>query len=244
MERVAISSKNINLNWELHKNDPDNWMRIPEFNVLPNNVNLEGFEIPILGLDTKDFQLKVPIFDVVHQIRIEARQRFKSLAELKKNYQIAIYSDEMMFESFQPPPISWNEKVIFAFRYMCFMDSVERSMISYPRYKETSLLNMTHAMSQAIDLLSDKPISENLMQKQRSEFARKGGLAKNLPKAKVKEFVINEWHLHKLEYKNNKSAFTRDYIRRVKNEFLVDVTDKTMREVWLTDTPAASKREG
>ncbi|WP_287804820.1 hypothetical protein [Diaphorobacter sp.] len=61
---------------------------------------------------------------------------------------------------------------------------------------------------------------------------------------KAKEFVRSEWLEHSAAYVQNKSAFARDYVRRVFNEFEVTITEKQMREVWLKDTPPASKPDG
>lgn len=74
--------------------------------------------------------------------------------------------------------------------------------------------------------------------------ARLGGLAKHAAASKAKAFIMTEWMAHRLAYGNNKSAFARDYVRRVKNELNVRVTEKQMREVWLSDTPSASKPDG
>jgi hypothetical protein len=60
----------------------------------------------------------------------------------------------------------------------------------------------------------------------------------------ARAFVESEWTKNRAGYSNNKSAFARDYSRRVKNELGTDVTEKTIREVWLVDTPDASKQAG
>lgn len=61
---------------------------------------------------------------------------------------------------------------------------------------------------------------------------------------KAKEWVQAEWRIYKTEYNGNKSAFSRDYVRRCLNEYEVKVTEKQMREVWLKDPPSASKPDG
>lgn len=61
---------------------------------------------------------------------------------------------------------------------------------------------------------------------------------------KAKAWVKSEWQAYKAEYEGNKSAFSRDYVRRCLNEYAVTVTEKQMREVWLKDTPPASKPDG
>jgi hypothetical protein len=82
------------------------------------------------------------------------------------------------------------------------------------------------------------------VKKAASEKAKEGGFAKNALHRKAKIFVQSEWMKHKQSYQNNKSAFARDYTRRVKNEHGADVTEKTIREVWLIDTPSAGKQAG
>lgn len=62
------------------------------------------------------------------------------------------------------------------------------------------------------------------------------------PNRKAQEFVRSEWSKHRDAYKGNKSDFARTYITLVRNEFSVEVTEKQLREVWLSDTPAAGKR--
>ncbi len=74
--------------------------------------------------------------------------------------------------------------------------------------------------------------------------AQAGGQAKYRKHNEAKAFVLVEWQAHRAAYANNKSAFSRDYTRRVIHEFGVQVTEKTIREVWLLDTPATSKRAG
>ena len=60
----------------------------------------------------------------------------------------------------------------------------------------------------------------------------------------AREFVRREWVKHKGDYGGNKSEFSRVYVRRVKNELDVTITEKQMREVWLADNPLASKQAG
>jgi hypothetical protein len=75
-------------------------------------------------------------------------------------------------------------------------------------------------------------------------LAKTNGEAKHRKTNQAKAFVRAEWHKHREAYEGNKSAFTRDYVKRVLHEFDATVTEKQMREVWLRDTPAASKPDG
>ncbi|MGB7480970.1 MAG: hypothetical protein WA924_11620 [Burkholderiaceae bacterium] len=74
--------------------------------------------------------------------------------------------------------------------------------------------------------------------------ARKNAFKGHAKNTKARDFVRHEWTEHKAAYQGNKSAFSRDYVRRVKHEFDVDITEKQMREVWLANTPLASKQAG
>jgi hypothetical protein len=73
-----------------------------------------------------------------------------------------------------------------------------------------------------------------------SDRARSGGRAKNKQSNLARDFVAREWASHRSAYDGNKSEFARHYAGRVKNEFDVTITVKTISEVWLSDSPAAS----
>lgn len=81
----------------------------------------------------------------------------------------------------------------------------------------------------ALAFLSGMKVSKQLQ-------ARAGATKRHATNASARKFVETEWALHQTAYKNNKSAFARDYVRRLKNEFEVAITEKQMREVWLRDT--------
>lgn len=78
----------------------------------------------------------------------------------------------------------------------------------------------------------------------RSESARRLVNLKYPKNRAAQRFVISEWVAHRGAYEGNKSAFARDYVRRVKNEFDLVVTEKQMREVWLRDAPSTGKPSG
>ena len=60
----------------------------------------------------------------------------------------------------------------------------------------------------------------------------------------ARKYTQDEWLKNRVGYKNNKSDFARTYSQLVLNQFGVTVTDKTIREVWLSDTPDAGIRAG
>ena len=84
----------------------------------------------------------------------------------------------------------------------------------------------------------------------RKDQARRGALAKDKKASEVRRFVKSEWQLYKAQYNSNKSAFARDYAARLRNEFTdpkgepFKITEKTIREVWLRNTPDAGNQAG
>lgn len=69
-------------------------------------------------------------------------------------------------------------------------------------------------------------------------------LIRHAPNRKAREFVVAEWLMHRDAYGGNKSEFSRHYVARVWNELQVKITEKQIREVWLSDTPRASTPDG
>ena len=78
----------------------------------------------------------------------------------------------------------------------------------------------------------------------RSAVARSGGVKKYEKHVAPREFTQSQWQLHRDEYAGNKSEFARIYSRRLKQEFGLNVTDRTIREVWLSDSQSASNLDG
>lgn len=74
--------------------------------------------------------------------------------------------------------------------------------------------------------------------------ARASAAKRHAPGVLARKFVKAEWAIHRVAYQGNKSAFARDYVRRVKNEFDLKITEKQLREVWLKDAPPAGKPDG
>jgi len=99
----------------------------------------------------------------------------------------------------------------------------------------SALLGAQNALQQAQRLAASPP---------EPSMAIRGAIARHASTNRVREWVTMEWRTHRSEYGNNKSEFSRHYVRRVQHEFGVTITEKQMREVWLRDTPPASKPAG
>lgn len=99
----------------------------------------------------------------------------------------------------------------------------------------TAVLDARNALQQAQNL--GKSTSEPSM-------AVRGARARHAGANRARAWVQAEWAANHTEYENNKSEFSRHYVRRVLHEFGVTITEKQMREVWLQNTPFASKPAG
>lgn len=75
-------------------------------------------------------------------------------------------------------------------------------------------------------------------------FSKQGTDGRYEKYRKARAFVIAEWQKYKADYENNKSEFSRIYVKRVLNEYDAKISDKQMREVWLKDTPSTGSPSG
>ena len=74
--------------------------------------------------------------------------------------------------------------------------------------------------------------------RKKSQYGKK----RHAPLNVARTFTIREWEKNKKDYEFNKTAFARHYVRIISNQFSlpdgtpISVTEKTIRESWLSDT--------
>lgn len=73
-------------------------------------------------------------------------------------------------------------------------------------------------------------VSENNL---KSTQAKQAANARYVKSRKLRMWVIAEWEKNKEGYTGNKSAFARDYVKRLKNEHDFNITERQLRESWL-----------
>lgn len=96
----------------------------------------------------------------------------------------------------------------------------------------------------SLDLDPKDPVARafiSAMQTSRTLTAVENARKAHAPARVAKVFVQREWAMHRAAYDNNKSAFSRHYVKRVLNELDVNITEKQMREIWLKDTASGGK---
>ncbi|WP_146033770.1 hypothetical protein [Alicycliphilus denitrificans] len=231
-----------NLNWHEHQANPDNWLKIPEFNVMPMDVDFKGFAYPILGPKANDFYWKVPIFESVCTVRALARRRFDTLAVLQERLYSAVMSDEVMFGPFDERPIGWSAEQIFAWRYDAFFSHIIRAISSFQHKKQEAMGQLAYAMCYALELSSDMPLSASSVKAIRSEMAKAGaaGRIANDPKQSDKASVKECWELWQQDSSRYKgpTAFARDMRAKFENLESEEVIRRWCRE-WKAATQPA-----
>ncbi|MDQ1834089.1 hypothetical protein [Massilia scottii] len=115
-------------------------------------------------------------------------------------------------------------------------------------HEATCLIRAYQAVVFALKLstVSDRSPDERVRDAM-SAIGRRRAEIRHAPARLAQEFVKLEWTKHKSEYSENKSQFVRTYLGIVKNKFKdakgdpLKITEKQMREVWLSETPSARK---
>jgi hypothetical protein len=119
-------------------------------------------------------------------------------------------------------------------------------------------INAVEAMAHAQRVQLEQKIRKSIALKQpeilakelsrrTSERAVNAANKKHLATNAARDWVCKEWLEKRDGYAGNKSEFARSYVVLVRNQFTdskgdpLSVTEKTIREVWLKDTPAAGK---
>lgn len=209
-----------NHNWYRLQNDPDNWIKIPEFHIFPRDVNFEGFAFPILGDCADDFHFLVPIQEIVATLRKEARSRFSTLSELKSAYGRVIIEATEFDDSFLPIDVSPSDA--FATRYEILMSMVERC-VQWRRGKKIaeSAVHAVRIAAMLAEMASGNALTDADIKKIRSDQGKKGALARLAidPKQADKKKVRDCWELwqnDKGRYKS-KAAFARDMLEKFEN---------------------------
>ena len=202
-----------NNNWHTHQNDPDNWIKIPEFNVLPQDVDFQGFAYPVMGPTTNDcWQVRVSVWEIVRAVRKQAKKRFKSLADLRAAHislidRVGLFDKEFTIETY-------SDDEVFAFRYESIFYNLERCLQSHKKDKNGSIVALARAGSDLAEMMIEKPIDGEAMREIRSGIGRTGATAKLAadPKQKDKSLVRgcwDDWQKKPDRYKG-KAAFARD----------------------------------
>ncbi len=175
------------------KNDPDNWLRIPDFGVMPAEVNYEGFSLPILGPGITDVVFQSCIANIVRQSRSIARRIFSSHSDL---VEVALIVLVAMRKAAHPSSAGTTQKpiksdAIVAVNFYLAMLHLEACLQSYRRSKAISLQEL--AMGAACLLNMSQEVVPNLEDLDVVPIAHKGGVARAKKFESIKEWLLPKW---------------------------------------------------
>ncbi len=102
--------------------NPDAWIKIPEFGVLPEDVNYEGFSYPVFYPTISP--LAINLMGLIHEARQLAQKEFTTLSELRVVFEGAMTQliedeDEDSWGS------EWTPKECLSVIYMQFMAHIQ-----------------------------------------------------------------------------------------------------------------------
>ena len=167
---------------------------------------------------------------------------FKSFTRVLRNYKNSRMKDDLVFKYYVGSRLQIYEFLMEIFEE--FMPVYEARFEANFYDKAFELAISCGQVCQMMQISIDGRLDQGEYYFRHNSALRRGGATKAAGSNKAKAFVQSEWATHQQAYQNNKSAFARDYSRRVKNELGTDVTEKTIREVWLIHTPSAAKQAG
>lgn len=177
-----------NNNWHIHQNDPDNWIRIPDFNVIPKEVKFEGFAFPILLPTTERLQVSYHVWQIVKLVRGEAKKRFNSLADLKFSHNNLLERCGFFDKEFTQETYSNDE--LFAYRYESIFNNLERCLHCYKNNKIHSINALAQASVDLAEMLIEKPIDEETEREIRSLLAKNAAHARHSEHREMKSQVF------------------------------------------------------
>ncbi len=207
--------------WLKYQKDPDNWIRIPELNVFPQDVDFKGFAYQIVKPQSNIIHYR--IFEIVKAVRSQAAKRFKTLVDLNAaniifGEKIEFLENELAIDDYTAAEVinfkGCSSDELFAFRYNLIFYSIERCFLFYKKDKSGSLDALANVAVNLAEMMIEKPLDQETVKGIRSGIGRIAAIAKYAadPKQKDKKIVKECWDV----WKNNpdryksKAAFARD----------------------------------
>ena len=149
--------------WRRDAADPDNWFEIPEFGVMPDEVDRKGFDFPIVGPGSVGFDRISDRESVRHLVRIARkliRKDFESIADMRRAYREVLEllepaSGDVGFVVREPAAEispARRSALVSAFIYSAAMEALQASvrqvpLLSRPFVTSEALSNLAFASS-------------------------------------------------------------------------------------------------
>lgn len=208
--------------------DPDNYLQIPEFHILPAGVKFAGFGVPVvLTFPTDDEAARTYLYSALRALRHGARARFTTLADLN-----AARNRLITRTTFETSPERLNEQ--WAYRYHEAIAAMSAAIdLNQPLQKR----NEASAKLAAILVSLDERGMEMIVAR---ELGRKGGAGKAERTRKAREWVQRLWRAGGHGFQG-KTEFARFCEKEIPNRFRdgtgapLKVKLETITDLWLSE---------
>lgn len=188
----------LRFDWENLANDPDNWLEIPDFGVRPAEVSFEGFEYQIM--DPSAFFPRQGILEAVRAVRVEAKRRFKSLADLRSFYERALETNH--FTGY-PEDCS---SAAFAIRYQLFIGDMKLAVHDFKSEPYRAFGAVAAGMGWLTEMLTEKQFDEEALKVARSSLARIAAEKRHVDTYNIKASVFDWLAKNRAVYRSKDKA--------------------------------------
>lgn len=203
-----MNKKEILNAWLKDQCDPDNWLSIPEFGVMPQDVAFEGFAFPIVNPGSKDLRERHEnIRSLVKFTRANIRTKFESLVDVRDAHLrvldvIAPY-DGSDLDEVAMDRLPYADKC--ATHYMFVMQSLESATsdfigVDLPKRTDNAAICLSEAALWIAQWVSGdtKTLSDSLRNMAKSQSVRRAGKTKLSDSQK--EQVVREYAASVVKY--------------------------------------------
>jgi len=225
-----MNAKDRSKAWAIDQLDPDNWLEIPDFGILPQDVVFEGFAYPLVSPTVRGRGLREIIREQIRTARALIRRESLTLAEVKANYLQVL---DMMIDGGEGEKIDATHAQAMSTFYMVSMGSADQaSRYSYGGFENVitprTLDKCYSAIAQCAQGIRSLAVQCTIAKSEaisvreiRSTIGKLGALAKLAtdPKQKDKALVRECWDAWRQDpgrYKS-KAAFARDMREKFPN---------------------------
>lgn len=222
-----------NDDWENVKNDPDNWINIPEFGVQPQDVNFLGFSNPIIGPNTENSPFHSSIRVILRGVRAYVLKRFKSITEMNRiNNEGALRIQAYLTDELSNYSLPTGDELC-VIRYEMLVGWLINAIKEYECDRDTCMVTLSWAEDELWNMMTEAPADSKLiLAKDRLDLAKKAADVRwqNDPKQDYKVVVKKCWEA----WQNNpddypsKAKFAED----MRKQFPALKSNRVISEKW------------
>ena len=204
-----MNAKERSTAWAIDQLEPDNWLRIPDFGINPQDVAFEGFAFPMVTPSSKGRGLQCILREHVKTARALIRKEKRSLDKVKADFLEVL---DMIDEKPESEHIDASRQQGMATFYIISLQIAERAS-QYATDRNSKSLGLCYeAIAECAEAVRNltlfsvkdkkEPVSAAIneaiagyvgsQRRALSEAGRKGAAAKNMGHEELKAWALNE----------------------------------------------------